>query len=125
MTGVVIGRHALLRVPVQAPGGRCVDVEFVLDTGFAGFLTLPSAAASVLELPYLYPIRAGLADGTAITVLVYEATVLWDGVQRQAEVLATGGEALLGTALLASCDVHIRFIDGGAVSIDPVQAPRD
>ena len=40
MTGSVSGRHALVPVAIRISGQPDLTIEFVLDTGFVGFLTL-------------------------------------------------------------------------------------
>jgi predicted aspartyl protease len=47
ITGIVTGHHAFVRLFVRGPGGQEEEVEFVLDTGFAGFLTLPYDVVAV------------------------------------------------------------------------------
>src|SRR5687767_4298415 len=118
ITGTVSGRHVLVPLVVRAPNGQEGAIEFVLDTGFAGFLTIPTAAVGALLLPFLYRIPARLADGSIIVLHVHEATVIWEGQLRDVEVLATGLEPLLGTSLLDSHEVTIQFADGGIVTIE-------
>lgn len=43
MTGGVTGRHALLPVMFRLQGRPDLTIEFVVDTGFTYFLTLPPA----------------------------------------------------------------------------------
>jgi len=43
ITGRVSGRHAIVPLIVRGPN-RQGEAEFFLDTGFAGFLTLPPEA---------------------------------------------------------------------------------
>ena len=39
------------------------EIEAVIDTGYNGFLTLPTATVAELQLPFLGPSRATLANG--------------------------------------------------------------
>src|SRR6266542_3634933 len=96
--GSVINRHALVSLPLIVLGRQKIEIEFVLDTGFAGFLTLPAAAATRLGLTFNRRIAAHLADGNRAVVSVHEVTILWDGEEREVEVLAIGNQPLLGTA---------------------------
>ena len=82
ITGAISRRRAYLNLTVRGPGGQEGEVEFVLDTGFTGVITLPPSACNLLALPYVRPQPAGLADGSRIMLDVYEATLLWDGVPR-------------------------------------------
>jgi clan AA aspartic protease len=97
-----------------------LSIEFVVDTGFAGYLTLPTPAVSALNLPLLRAIPANMADDRNVMVFVHAATIVWNGGERDVEVLAVGRRPLLGTSLLDGHDLGIQFTDGGLVSIDPL-----
>ena|SRR5690242_5965697 len=116
MTGSVSGRRALVPVTLRISGQPDLTIEFVLDTGFGGFLTLPPAAVARLALPFRYRIPSGLADGSQVMVAVHVAAIIWHGVERRTEVIATGKQPLLGAALLDGHDLAIRFADGGPVT---------
>ena len=53
MIGSVDGGHALLGVVVTSPGRPHVTIDFVVDTGFMGYLTLPLAAVKALGLRFI------------------------------------------------------------------------
>lgn len=113
--------HALVHVPLRIPHQPEMDAGFVVDTGFTGFLTLPPAMVSALNLPFLRRIPAHLADGSTIFLSVYSATIVWDRAPRDVEVLATTGrQPLLGTLLLDGYTLTVDFEDGGTVTIDPL-----
>jgi clan AA aspartic protease len=118
MTGSVKNLHALLPVAFHSPNPFNPTIEFVVDTGFTGFLTLPVDAVSAMGLPLLYRIPADLADGSTVQVEVYAATIVWEGVERQVPVLATGRRPLLGTALLEDLERVVQFAEGGSVTVE-------
>lgn len=118
MNGYVSSLHALVAVPFRVPNGPDIEIEFVIDTGFAGFLTLPAAAVSALNLPLLRSVPANMADDRNVLVFVHAATIVWNGEEREVEVLAVGRRPLLGTSLLDDHDVSIQFTDGGLVSVE-------
>jgi clan AA aspartic protease len=118
MTGSVLGRHPTLDLRFRDTGRPDVTIEFVVDTGFGGFLTLPSAAVAALGLQFRERIPASLADGSFIMVETYTATILWDGMERDIEILATGRQSLLD-----GHDVTMQFVDGGLVTINPLASP--
>ncbi len=120
IVGNVHGRQALVNVTFDVPAGPDIQIEFVVDTGFEGALTLPVAAISALGLPFYQELFANLADDSSIRVDVFRATILWDGTRRDVAVLATGKRPLLGTALLDGHHLDVDFWNGGAVQI---QAP--
>ena len=117
MTGQISERRSLLPIPFRRPGQPEIVIEFVIDTGFNGSLTLPPAAVSALQLPVIRGLSANLADDRNILVSVHAATIVWDGQEREVEVLALGKRALLGTSILDRHELVARFIDGGVVRI--------
>jgi clan AA aspartic protease len=106
----------ILLPPRRSP----VEVECVVDTGFEGFLTLPSAVITDLGLVYLAPLRANLADNSHIVTNVHQATIVWNGVEREIPVLAMGRRPLIGTALMQDYHLGIDFCEGGTVLVDEI-----
>lgn len=120
MTGQVSGRQARIEVTIRLAGRPDLRIEFVVDTGFEGFLTLPPAAVSALGLPHLHDLSAKLADDTSVRTDVHTATIIWHGEELEVPVLALGQRPLLGTALLDDSELLVQFADGGLVTIDPL-----
>ena len=118
MSGTVVNLHATLPVIFRLPGQGDLSVEFVVDTGFTGFLTLPLAAVTALGLTFAEKIYANLADDTEVEMLVYEAVILWNDTEETVRVLATGKRPLLGTALLRGNEFVAQFADNGLVTVD-------
>ena len=117
--GRVSGLQARANIPFRRAPQPDVVIEFVVDTGFEGALTLPPAAVATLGLPYLININANLADDTRKKVAVYQGTIVWDGAELAVAVLAMGRRPLLGTALLDGRRLCADFVDGGDVRIEP------
>ena len=119
ITGVVTAaREAVLRVQVQGPAGQTVEVEAVLDTGFTGFLTLPTAVVMTLGLPFAGTTRATLSDGSEVGLDVFEATVRWDGQPRPVTVLVAEGGVLVGMAMLFGFRLTLDGRIGGRVQLE-------
>ena len=118
MQGVTIRRQATLPVTFRLLGQPNLTLDFVVDTGFTKFLTLPVAAIGAMRLPFLHNRSAYLADGSTARKPIYAATILWNGVERQVSVLATGRRPLLGTALLDDQELRVRFREGDLVTVD-------
>lgn len=119
MIGVVTaGREALLRVIVRAANHQEQEVEAIINTGFTGFLTLPRTSIAVLALSYHSETVATLADGSAVALPLYEATVIWNEQEREVLVLEAEGGVLLGMSLLTGCRMQMDVIDGGSVTIE-------
>lgn len=117
MRGTVRNLHALLPVTFRLTGQPDLTIEFVIDTGFTGALTLPPAAIAALQLPFLHRIPADLADNSTVELDVYAATVTWQGGERTVRVLSAGRRPLLGTELLDGTELNVRFIEAGSVTV--------
>lgn len=115
--GRVVGLEARVNVTFRLPGQPGLAIEFIVDTGFAGALTLPPDAITALGLPFHQRITSRLADGSRKMTDVYRATVEWDGAVLNVAVLAMGNPPLLGTSLLAGYNLSIDFLDRGDVQI--------
>lgn len=107
----------VVTLAVQGPSGQSRDIEAVVDTGFNGFLTLPTALVTELGLPFVSIGRATLADGNEIAYDVYGVAVLWNGQPIYVEADIADTTPLVGMALL---DAHILYVEvqgGGRVLI--------
>lgn len=118
ISGIVTSRQATVILTFLLSNGSRVPIEFVIDTGFTGELCLPLEAVSLMGLIFRHDTFANLADNTEVSLPLHEATVLWDGVERDVLIVATGRRPLLGTALLDEQELVIQFTDGGLVTID-------
>jgi clan AA aspartic protease len=118
MNGIVIGRQAQLKVVLRIAGYPDLQIGCVIDTGFEGALTLPVAAVTKLQLPYVARINTNLANDDNFVTPVHRATIVWDGVEIEVPVLAMGRRPLVGTLLLNNYNLNIDFYDGGILSID-------
>lgn len=118
--GTVVGLQARIGVILRLTEHSDREIECVVDTGFEGFLTLPSAVIAELGLPYVARIDANLADNSNIAANVYLVTILWNSVERDVVVLEMGRLPLIGTALLEDSHLSIDFCDGGIVLVDNI-----
>jgi hypothetical protein len=91
------GREAIIEVSVRGPAARERIVTAVIDTGFDGWLTLPSALAADLGLVRVGWQRAVLADGNE-------------------------GGPLVGMTLLRGCELNVQVIEGGSVRITAIRS---
>lgn len=120
INGIVVGLQARMGIIIYLPGRAEIEIECVIDTGFEGFLTLPSNLVAQLQLPYIAPIDANLADNSSIVANVHQGTILWQGVHRAIPILAMGRRPLIGTALLEDYHLGIDFCEGGTVLVDDI-----
>jgi len=90
MNGKVHGRQPRIEVPLILPDQRHLAIEFVIDTGFDGFLMLPATAVTALGLPFLYRLDANLADDRRKSTAVHGAAIVWNWQEIDVQVLAMG-----------------------------------
>jgi clan AA aspartic protease len=98
--------------------GKLKSVNAVIDTGFTGFLSLPSAIIAELELPWSYRDRATLGDGSETLFDIHEASVIWDEELREIEINLADTEPLLGMSLLRGYRLQVDNIQDGLVIIE-------
>jgi clan AA aspartic protease len=114
-------REAIVRLVVVGPGGQERSVEAVLDTGYTGSLTLPSAVVSALGLPFRGRGSVVLGDGSESEFDIHEATVAWAGKQRLAAIDVAETDPLLGMGLLLGNELTIQVMAGGAVALQALR----
>ncbi len=124
ITGVVnTKREAIIQVVVHGPNGQAREIDAVIDTGFTGFLTVPSSLIVSLGLTWRGQAQAELGDGSLHQFNVYEATVTWDGQMRTVETDAADTMPLIGMAMLYGYHLHIQAVEGGIVTIGALPIP--
>lgn len=119
---VTTERQAVVRLDVHGPQGRSEPTETAIDTGFTGFLALPSGLVARLGLPCVGLKAAILADGRRVLLNQFEAFVEWAGRRRRVPVLEVERGALLGMALLGGFRIIMDIADEGPVRIEPLAA---
>ena len=118
ITGLVTPCYqGTIHLTVRGPTGQAQEIEAVIDTGFDGTLTLPSADTAALGLPWRRRGRVLLADGTESLFDIYEATVVWDGISRRVAVDAADIDPLVSMRLLDGYELTIQAVVGGQVTI--------
>jgi clan AA aspartic protease len=117
MIGSVEQKHLLLPITFCLENESHVIVEFVIDTGFTGTITLPPQTVASLHLPYLHNMPADLADDTTIDIPVHVATILWREMKCDVRILAIGHRPLLGMELLEDHELFARIAEHGLVTV--------
>ena len=112
------GQEAVIQLTLRGPTGREQSVGAVIDTGFTGFVTLPSSVIDVLGLTRVAQSRAVLADGSDVEFDVYEAVALWDDRWLAVDVSSMEADALVGMRLLAGYRLCLDGVVGGRVTIE-------
>lgn len=93
-------------------------IDTVIDTGFDGFLSLPSEIIIRLGLPWTISNPATLGDGSETVFDFYTGTVIWDGQYRMSDMAASETEPLLGMAMLYGYRLQVDNVEGGIVKIE-------
>ena len=118
ISGIVsIYLQPLVSVPVAGPNGVFHSLRFVVDTGFAGALALPTPLIQQLNLSYQGQETASQVLGEAL-MNIYAGLALWHERTRPVEVVETDGALLLGADLLRGSKLTASFHPGGAVLIE-------
>lgn len=74
MSGTITNFCPQIRLYVKGAGGNGI-IEFTVDTGYQGTLTLPEADCRALQLSFIRNSRHFLADGSEVRLDVYLLTV--------------------------------------------------
>lgn len=90
------------------PSGK--NIEFVIDTGFYGTLSLPDSLANELNLPIENEVEIEVFAKQKLVCGITTAEVFWLGEKRKVEILINYGEdILLGTEMLRDCVLRINY----------------
>lgn len=119
MLGIVNANcEATIRIVIGNENAQRRVIDAVIDTGFTGFLSLPSQIVSALALVWTGVDRGTLGDGSEATFNVYEATIIWDGQSQSIPVNAAETDLLVEMGLLYGYNLQIQAIEGGIVRIE-------
>jgi len=116
--GTIRNREALVEFEVSGPGQPAQHIEAVIDTGYNGYLTLPSHLVTALKLPFVGHRRGTLADGSVTRLDAYLATVAWHGQTKDVLISQAAGTPLIGMSLLQGSRLTMDVLDGGEVIIE-------
>jgi clan AA aspartic protease len=119
MQGIVNrNREATILLVVGNADTRRQAIDAIVDTGFTGFLTLPLAVLTTLNLQAYSREEGTLGDGSTCIFDVYRGFVIWDGEFRRIDINASEASPLIGMSLLYSYRVQFDTIEGGTVTIE-------
>ena len=114
-------REAIVQLVVFGENKQKKGIKAVIDTGYTGFLTLPSATITTLGLTWYMQQEGILGDGSLCMFNVYEASVIWDGEVRSIEINESEADPLIGMGLLEGYELKIQGIPGGLVTITALE----
>ena len=115
------GLEAWTTVSVMDADGDPQQCDFIVDTGFTGWLTPPEAEIRRLGLIKAGTLYSIIASGNEEEFEYYETSVLWHGQLHEIEVFQSMDQALLGMELLEGSRVTVEAWDGGNVIIEEVR----
>ena len=111
--------EAVVQMSVEDNRGNYQALDCVLDTGFDGFVALPTDTIQELGLISRGSRRTALINDPEAMIPVYLATVDWGGELPEVSVLQSEQDFLVGTALLENSTLTVQVWDGGNVLIEP------
>jgi clan AA aspartic protease len=109
--------EATIRLVVGNVDSQRQVIDAVIDTGFTGFITLPLAVITSLDLKLYGREEGTLGDGSSCVFDVYTGLVIWDGELRRIDVNASETTPLVGMSLLYGYRMQLDAIEGGSVTI--------
>jgi clan AA aspartic protease len=119
--GKFVDNRAILPVRFYLSADTELAIDFVVDTGFNDYLTLPPQAVLAMNLDFYATGSMRLADGSSLPMSIYFAEINWDDRKLSVPVIATGTKPLLGTALLKYFRLTIDFEPDGLVQLESLQ----
>ena len=115
------GLCAYAEVSVAGRSGRSVRQTALIDTGFNGYISLPT---TVVEDLGLLPIGAHvveLANAEVANVLLFSGEVAIGNIVRAVPIHGIGNEPTIGTSLFKYHHLSIDFMAGGDVDFDKIE----
>ena len=109
--------EAVISLTVRGPSGQTTEIRGVIDTGFSGFLTVPTSLIAELGLPFAGTRWVTLADNSRVILALYEASVFWDDEWRFVSIYAADATPLVGMRMLVHYDLSIQVREDGQVII--------
>ncbi len=87
--------------------------QTVVDTGYNGELILPENKIKELDLEFVGTIDGELANGEIVEMKLFKGRLQWfDGIEEVAIGCTESDSPLLGTQLLADCELKVNFKEG-------------
>jgi clan AA aspartic protease len=114
-------QEAIVQLAVLGENQQSQRIKAIVDTGYTGFLTLPSTIITTLNLTWYMQQEGVLGDGSLCIFNVYEASIIWDGQIRTIEINESNTDPLVGMGLLEGYELKIQAIADGLVTITALQ----
>ena len=111
--------EAVIGIAVQDDSGEFHRFQCVIDTGFNGFLAMPSDIIQELGLVFRQNRATHLVGSVDIYLPVYLGIVDWHEELLEVSVVGTEQDFLVGASMLENSILTVQVWDGGDVSIEP------
>jgi clan AA aspartic protease len=121
ITGIVNAAfEPIITLSVCGSDGKVYTQTAIVDTGFNGWLSLPTDLITQLNLIWKRRGRAILGDGSECVFNVYEAVLVWDGNLLTIPVDEADSEPLVGMSLMEGYQLTVQVFEGGRVELSKV-----
>jgi clan AA aspartic protease len=118
ITGVVNAEfEPIISLSIRRSDGKFFTQDAIVDTGFNGWLSLPSDLITELNLQWKRRGRAILGDGSECVFNIYEAVLVWDGNLLRIPVDEADSEPLVGMSLMEGYQLIVQVFEGGRVEL--------
>lgn len=117
--GVFRGDSPVVTLTLSGENGS-EDVEFVVDTGYTGFLALPESVLASVGAELAGSGYVALAGETYRRTTIYTVTVDWGGEEIEVRAQTLANDYLLGTKMLRDHQLTVEVGEGGRVLIEPM-----
>lgn len=115
---------AVVSLTVRDRQGTERSVDFVVDTGYDGSLSMPRTIIAELNLEWFTRDCSLLADGSEVEHDVFDGLVIWDETLIPVFIDEADSAPLLGTALLRGHELTAQFRPHGKVTIKRLPPKR-
>jgi clan AA aspartic protease len=90
-----------------------IGLAAIIDTGYNGEILLPEDKVKEMGLDFLGTIDTELADGEVVELELFRGKIKWFDTIREIAIGASqSADTLLGTLLLADCELGVNFKNG-------------
>jgi clan AA aspartic protease len=121
ITGIVNAEfEPIIPLSVCGSDGKVYTQDVIIDTGFNGWLSLPTDLITQLNLTWKRRGRAILGDGSECVFNVYQAVLVWDGNLLTIPVDEADSEPLVGMSLMEGYQLTVQVFEGGRVELSKV-----
>ena len=110
----------VIQLSICGMGSQIHEQTAIIDTGFNGWLSLPTDFIAALGLPWKRRGRATLGDGRECVFDVYEAAVIWDEQLLTIPIDEAETDPLVGMSLMEGYRLTIEAIEGGLVQLEKI-----